>query len=114
MCGQGGGGGVGGSGRGVGKCRQRTAWLTSTPAVIVLPEAHLDTTEQYTSNRKTHEAETTCLYWPTSLLNNFKRISTASVFSSLCRLRKTVQEDRKGKEEGEEIKERGEKRSSKM
>lgn len=89
MCGQGGGGGVGGSARGVGKCRQWAAWLTSTPAVIVSPEAH--TTEQDTSNRKTHEAETTCLYWPTSLLNNFKRISRASVFSSLCRLRKTVQ-----------------------
>lgn len=80
MCGQGGRGGVGGSGRGVGEGRQQAAWLTSTPAAIDSPGAHLDTTEQYSSSRKTHEARTAWLYWPTRFLANFKRISRASVF----------------------------------
>lgn len=71
---------MGDSGRGVGECTQQAARLTSTPAAIVSPEAHLDITEQYTSNRKTHEAKTAWLYWPTTFLANFKRISRASVF----------------------------------
>lgn len=79
MGGQGWGGVVGGSGRGVGECRQQSALLTSIPAAIVSSEAHLDTTEQNTSNRKTHEARTTWLYWPTTFLTNLKRISRASI-----------------------------------
>lgn len=108
MCGQGGEGGVGGSGRGVGKCWKRAAWLTSTPAAIVSPEARLDTTEQYTSNRKTHEAETTWLYWPTSLLTNFKRISRFSVLSvdSGKPYSKTGREKRRGSNKGKRRKEK--------